>query len=149
MSRQALAGWFLGAGAAFILAGCASVSPLQYDSPRVIGQVLDMETGRPIRYVKVRRLLSADAKSLDAPHAAGGMNQDTVVRTGADGKFSVKSRRSLSLPGQMGGYSISLAFERDGYLSVTRTYTLKDATEAPSGEPIVHAGAVLLPKAAK
>ena len=128
-----------------LLSGCASVSPSQYNSPRVIGRVIDGETRQPLKNVQIRRLTAdANPKPLDAPHGADSLKESYVVRTDAKGAFNVKSERSLSLFGSGGWYSVTLAFERSGYAPLLKTYSLVNSTNAPSGEPRVQAGDIEL-----
>jgi hypothetical protein len=132
--------------AAFLLAGCSTMSPSHYVSPRVIGRVLDMESYQPVEGVRVRRVSDdRSAQPMDAPNGARLLEQSSAVRTGADGRFAVNSLRTLAVFGERGWYSVTLNFEHAGYQSVTRTYTLANSTNAPSGEPLVWAGDVLLP----
>jgi hypothetical protein len=116
--------------AASVSSGCSSVSPSKYDAPRVVGRVLDRQTHAPIKNVQVRRV--------------DLMQQDYIVRTGADGAFVLRSERYLSVLGGHGWYSVTLSFERDGYTSAVQTYTLTNSTNLASGEPLVQAGDVLL-----
>jgi hypothetical protein len=147
--RRALAGCLALSAAACTLAGCASVSPSQYVSPRVAGRVLDLETRQPIKDAQVRRVSEEANTARDTASGGRLLEQASAVRTGVDGRFMMKSVRTLALFGNVGWYSVTLAFERAGYESVARTYTLANSTNAPSGEPIVQAGDILLPQLAK
>ena len=70
----------------------------------------------------------------------------SAVRTGADGLFVMPSMRALGPLGGAGWSSVSVAFELHGYETLTRSYTLANSTNAPSGEPVVGAGDVGLVK---
>ena len=128
-------------------AGCKSSSPAPYVSPKVTGRVLEAETQRPIKGVKVRRLIP-DQEPNVANHVKGGqvMVKAPAIRTASDGTFELASERSLA-PFQRGGwYSVSLAFEHPGYLRCVTNYTLRDAHITPKGEPLVQAGDIPLRK---
>jgi len=131
-----------------LLLSCSSFSPSQYVSPRINGRVVDMETGQPMKDVQVRRLHGDDkARPQDA---AGGRLVETAdaVRTGKDGRFTVPSVRTLGPLGGPGWYSVSLNFVRSGYQSVVRSYTLSGSTNTTTGEPVIQAGDVSLPRLA-
>jgi hypothetical protein len=147
-SRTRALAWALTLMAALCVGtGCKSVSPSRYVAPRVTGRVLEMDSHQPIKDVKVRRVSAEDnARPMDAPHGGGVLEQASAVRTAADGTFVLKSMRTLSVLDQSGWYSVTLAFERAGYESVMRTYTLVNSTNTPSGEPLVQTGDVLLPR---
>lgn len=135
----------VGAVAAAILAGCKSSSPSQYISPRVEGRVLDAQARQPLEGVRVRRVAPGFAPSVDqAPKGSQIMERTPVVRTRPDGTFSMDSQRDLELFGRTGWYSVTLAFERAGYQPFTTNYTLVNATNTPSGEPLVLTGDILL-----
>jgi hypothetical protein len=138
------------AAALCMAAGCKSGSASQYVSPRVTGRVLEMESGQPLKNVQVRRVLGdANARSPDAPSGGQLLEQKSgTVRTGADGRFEMASSRTLSVLGS-GWYSVTLSFQRTGFQSVIRTYTLANSTNSPSGEPVVQTGDVLLPRMEK
>jgi hypothetical protein len=130
--------------------GCASVSPSRYVAPRVTGRVLDMENQQPLKDAQVKRVSSdPNTRSLEAPKGGNLLGATSSVRTGADGTFVIGSARTLSVLGNAGWYSVTLTFERAGYESVIRTYTLAQSTNTPSGEPWVEAGDVLLPRLAR
>lgn len=130
-----------------LLAGCQSSPVLnsQYISPRVTGRVLDAVTSQPIRNVSIRRLVS-DQNPAPSASAKGGQSLERVptLRTGADGRFDLSSERDLTLFRQAGWYAVTVAFTRAGYERLTTNYTLASAVVAPSGEPVVNAGNILL-----
>jgi 5-hydroxyisourate hydrolase-like protein (transthyretin family) len=138
--------------ALMLLAGAVvscSSHPLsgQYVSPRLTGRVLDMEDGRPLKGVRVRRL-TPEENSQTLDQHGGNRLQETAseTRTGGDGRFVMESVRTLNLIGTYGWYSVTLAFEQSGYQRIARSYSLTDSTNTPSGEPLVDTGDVRLPK---
>ena len=50
----------------------------------------------------------------------------------------------MTLFRRAGGYSVTLAFTLKGYERFVTNYTLAGAEVAPSGEPVVSAGNILL-----
>jgi hypothetical protein len=133
-----------------LLPGCASMSPSRFVSPRVTGRVLDSQTHQPIKDVQVRRLTAdTNPRPMDAPHGGKLLEQSSAIRTAADGTFVIKSVRTLTPFGDFGWYSISLAFDRAGYASIVKSFTLANSTNTPAGEPWVNAGDVLLPQQAE
>jgi hypothetical protein len=131
--------------AACVLAGCQSTSPSQYSSPRVEGRVLNAQTHQPIDGVTVRRIdPSANVATDQAPKGGQVMQQAPAVRTTRDGAFVLASERNLQLFRRSGWYSVTLSFEHYEFLSFTTNYTLANATNTPSGEPLVKAGDILL-----
>ena len=130
---------------AAVLVGCGATSPSQYVSPRVTGRVLDMETGQPLKDVRVQRLTSDNLQTSTPAKGGHVMEAGPGVRTAADGKFMVKSIRFFGPFGSPGWYSVTLAFERNGYQSLVRSFTVAHSTNTVAGEPRVEAGDVLLP----
>ncbi len=126
-----------------VVSGCKSMSP--YLSPRVEGRVVDAQTWQPIKGVQVRRISNdQEMNGNDAPKGGELMQAKPPVVTGADGTFVLKSLRDFALLGKIKWYSVSILFKRSGYKPFTATYTLTDATNAPSGEPQVRAGDIVL-----
>jgi hypothetical protein len=113
----------------------------------VTGRVLDMETHQPLENVQIRRV-DADGSTAktEPPKGARALEDAGGIRSGRDGTFDLASERTLGLFRDFGWYSVTLAFERDGYQTTVRSYTLANSTNAPSGEPLVRAGDVLLPR---
>ncbi len=131
--------------AAFVLAGCKSTSPSQYVSPRVEGRLLDGQTHQPVPGANVRRVLPDQDSAVDeAPKGDAVLNQPPGVRSGGDGRFVLDSERDLALFRKLGWYSVSLSFEHPAYQPLTETYTLSDATNTATGEPVVKTGDILL-----
>jgi hypothetical protein len=130
---------------AISVTGCKSSSPSQYISPRITGRVLDAKTQQPIAGVQVRRLVPNQAPDV-AQMIKGGerLDQSPVVRTGRDGEFVLVSEKNLALFQRLGWYSVNVAFVHSGYERLTTEYTLLNATNTPTGEPLVKAGDIRL-----
>ena len=80
------------------------------------------------------------------PPAAGDQSLERMraLKTDRDGRFDLDSERDLTLFRQAGWYSVTVAFTHTGYERFTTNYTLANAAIAPSGEPTVNAGNILL-----
>jgi hypothetical protein len=128
------------------VAGCKSTSPSQYISPRVEGRVLDGQSHEPIQGVRVHRVVQGGNQQVaDTPHGGEQMEEAPVmVTTSADGSFVVDSERDIALFRHVSWYSVSIAFEHPAYTSYTATYMSSNAVTTASGEPVVHAGDVLM-----
>jgi hypothetical protein len=124
-------------------AGCKSAS--HYISPRIEGRVIDSYSHQPVQDVLVRRLTSDEMyRNDDLPKGGEMMEKAPAVRTGADGRFVMVSERDFALFGKPAWYSVNLSFQHPGYEAFTVTYTLMDATNTVSGEPLVRAGDIPL-----
>ena len=137
---------------AFLSAGCQSSPVLssQYVSPCVTGRVLDATTGQPLRNVSIRRVKPSQQVVSSTPRVGDeSLERTRAVRTGPDGAFSLDSERDLTILRRDGWYSVSLAFTRQGYERLVTNYSLVNAVIAPSGEPVVNAGNILLQRTAK
>ena len=131
----------------FVLTGCQSATPSRYSSPRITGRVLDAQTQQPIQGVQVRRLTPQDPNVDQAIKGGQHLEKSSAVRTGSGGGFVLASQKNLSLFSRLGWYSVSLAFTHPNYERLTTEYTLVNATNTPSGEPLVRAGDIgLQPK---
>ena len=131
--------------AACLVAGCKTTSPSPYISPRVEGRVLDAKTHQPIAGVKVIRVEPDLEPAVDQALKGGQtMERTPAVRSIKDGTFILDSERDLELFRRAGWYSVTLTFEHAGYTSITTNYTVANATNSPSGEPLVKAGDILL-----
>jgi len=131
-------------------AGCKSGSWSRYVSPRVTGRVVDWETRQPIQDVKVRRLSADESyRTLEPPKGGQLLEQGPFVMSGKDGLFDLASVRSLSPFRKTRWYSVSVCFEHAGYQRFSTSYVLAEATNTPSGEPLVQAGDVPLAPLAK
>jgi len=140
-AAQALAIVILAIG----MAGCKSSSPSQYISPRITGRVLDAKTQQPIEGVQVRRLVPNQEPDV-AQVIKGGerLDQSPAVRTGRDGEFVLASEKNLALFQRLSWYSVNVTFVHSGYERLTTEYTLVNATNTPTGEPLVPAGDIRL-----
>ena len=132
--------------AAIALAGCKSVSVSTYISPRVTGRVLATDTRQPIANVKIKRVNPTAAQDYDAP-TRGGQRMESAggVRTDAQGRFVLDAERDLTLLQQQVWFSVTVSFQRAGYLTLRTNFTvLHTTTNAPDGAPVVNAGDILL-----
>ena len=136
----------IGAGWLVVIAlagGCKSVS--HYVSPRIEGRVIDSHTHQPVEDVLVRKLAADEMyRAEDPPKGATILEKAPAVRTAADGRFVLDSERDVVLFGKSAWYSVNLSFEHAGYEGYMVTYTLADATNTVTGEPLVRAGDILL-----
>jgi hypothetical protein len=133
--------------AAVLLTACQSSPVLnsQYISPRVKGRVLDAATSDPIRNVSIRRLTPGQNLAVNQTGPGDrALERTPTLRTDADGAFDLDSERDLTLIRRADWYSVTLAFTHKGYERFVTNYTLRDAVIAPTGEPTVDAGKILL-----
>lgn len=138
--------------AVMVLAGCQSSPVLnsQYISPRVTGRVLDAATGQPIRNVRIRRLSPGQSLAANPPAVGDeALEKSLALRTGPNGAFDLDSERALTIIRRDSWYSVTVAFTRTGYEQLVTNYTLANAVVAPSGEPVVNAGNILLQPVSK
>jgi hypothetical protein len=125
--------------------GCKSHSPSPYVSPRIVGRVLDAQTRQPIKGAWVRRESPEQANRTDTPPKGGQVMEKTpAARTAADGTFVLDSERSLVLLRTAGWYAVDVSFWHPEYAPLTTSYTLTQATNTASGEPLVQAGDIAL-----
>jgi hypothetical protein len=132
--------------AALALAGCKSVSVSTYISPRVTGRVLAADTRQPIANVKVKRVNPTADRDYHDP-AKGGQKLESAggVRTDQQGRFILEAERDLTMLQEQVWFTVTVAFQRDGYLTLRTNFTAVSATtNAPNGAPIVNAGDILL-----
>jgi hypothetical protein len=140
----AVSGFFLLAAVA--LAGCQSTSFTSYLTPRVTGRVVAADTRQPIADVKVKRVNPAANQDYDDP-AKGGQKMESAggVRTDPQGRFVLDAERDLTLLHQQVWVSVTIAFQREGYLTLRTNFTYANVTtNAPDGAPVVNAGDILL-----
>lgn len=124
---------------------CKSSSPSQYVSPRLSGRVLDAQNNQPIKGVQVWRLApDQNVDVVDPPKAGQVREQSSAVRTGQDGTFVLESVRNLALFRKVGWYTMGVSFARAGYERFVTNYTLANATNTASGEPLVTTGDIRL-----
>jgi hypothetical protein len=127
------------------LLGCKSVLVSTYISPRVTGRVLAADTRQPISKVEVKRVSAPANQNYDDP-AKGGRRMDALsgTRTDSQGAFVLDAEKDLTLLRQQVWYSVTVAFQREGYLTLRTNFTVTQATNAPNGTPVVNAGDILL-----
>ena len=132
--------------AAIALVGCQSVSFSTYVSPRVIGRVLAADSREPIADVKVRRVNPAAPGNYDDPYKGGQrLSAVSSARTDAQGRFVLDAERDLTLLQQQVWFSVTVAFQHEGYLTLQTNFTAANAiSNAPNGAPVVDAGDILL-----
>jgi hypothetical protein len=135
---------FASAIAVLAIVGCQSASPSRYSSPRITGRVLDARTQQPISGVQVRRVTPQDPNVDQTVKGGQSLEQSAAVRTDSDGRFVLVSQKNLTLFSRLGWYSVSVAFTHPHYERLTTEYTLLNATNTPSGEPLVRAGDIRL-----
>ena len=134
---------------ALALTGCKSVST--YISPRVTGRVLAADTRQPIAQVTVKRVSPTADQNYGDP-AKGGRKMESAggVRTDQQGRFILDAERDLTLFQQQVWFSVTVSFQREGYLTLRTNFTAASATtNAPNGAPVINAGDILLRPASK
>ncbi len=138
--------WISGlALAAGIVAGCKS-SGSEYISPRVEGRVVDAQTRQPIYRARVTRISPRSTEPSDSFMRKGAQHlEDSYPElTDKNGKFVIDSERALVFFNQVNWFSVDLSFEHSGYDRFVTNYTLFNATNMPSGEPVIRTGDILL-----
>ena len=132
--------------AAFTLAGCKSHSPSQYISPRVEGRVVDAQSHEPLVGAHVQRVNGGDSTAAKAPQKGGQLMESApvVITTTKDGSFALDSQRDLAFLRKLGWYSVTISYAHPAYQRLVVTYTLSQATNSVSGEPVVKAGDIPL-----
>lgn len=126
------------------IVGCQSASPSRYSSPRITGRVLNAQTQQPISGVQVRRVTPQDPNVDQTVKGGQSLEQSAAVRTDSDGRFVLVSQKILTVFSRLGWYSVSVVFTHPNYERLTTEYTLLNATNTPSGEPLVRAGDIRL-----
>lgn len=135
---------------AVALAGCKSGGSADYSFPQVRGRVIAADTHQPLAGVKVRRGgLDQDQSKyndlLGPPKGAQMIEQAPAVRTDAAGRFVLDSERELILFRYAGWYSVTVSFERTGYLLFETNYSVANISgHTTAGAPVVNAGDILL-----
>ena len=131
--------------AAVGLAGCKSVLVSTYISPRVSGRVLAADNRQPLAGVRVKRVNpSANQDYVDPAKGGQRMESQAGVRTDREGRFVLDAERDLTLIQQQVWFSVTVSFQRDGYLTLRTNFSARVATNAPNGMPVVDAGDILL-----
>jgi len=146
LNRRARPGALAGlvVAAAVLWPGCKS-SPTKYSSPRVTGTVLDAQTKQPLKGVRVNRVGASRQMDPNTPRRGGEwMEQQAPAFTGSDGKFELRSVADLSVTRNVYWYMVDVSFSQPGYELLVVTYTPAQATNTPSGEPVVKAGNIFL-----
>ncbi len=126
-----------------LLPGCKSATLGPYVSPRVTGQVLATDTGRPLAGVTVVRG-PVDPRRLSQAKGAELLMLKAPVRTDSNGRFDLASERVLSVVRGAGWNIVSLSFERAGYRRFQTNCPTSSVTNWDSGEPILEVGRIFL-----
>ncbi len=146
-ARRLFAGqlWLLVAVVALV--GCKSVLVSSYISPRVTGRVLAADTRQPIADAKVKRVNPTANQNYNDP-ARGGQRMESVAsaQTDRQGRFVLDGERDLTLLQQQVWFSVTVAFQHEGYLILRTNFTASNVvSNAPDGAPVINAGDILLP----
>jgi hypothetical protein len=135
-------GWL---AAAVVAGGCKGLTSAQYVSPRIEGRVVDSDSHEPIKDVQVRRVGSGNSSGVsDPPKGATRLETAPAIRTDEAGRFVLDSEKDIAVFGSIGWYSVTISLKHAAYEDLTETYTLENATNNASGEPVVKAGDILL-----
>ena len=133
-----------------LLAGCQASLWGPYTAPRVTGRVIAADTRVPLPGVRVSRGYRERHPGLGwPPKGSELMVQKMPSRTDEQGNFVLQSERVLSVFRGSGWDQIRLRFEAPGYLPLQTNYPVSLETNAPSGEPSLSVGEVLLRPASK
>jgi hypothetical protein len=110
------------------------------------GRVLAADTRQPLADVKVQRINPAADQDHDGLDKSGHRPESTgAVRTDQQGRFILAAERDLTLLQQQVWFSVTIAFQREGYLTLRTNFTAANvATNAPDGTPVINAGDILL-----
>ncbi len=128
-----------------IVAGCKSRPLGPYVSPRVTGQVLAADTGRPLAHVNVTRgSAETAARSGSPPKGAELMIRKVPVQTDREGRFLLSSERVLSVVRGAGWDVVSVSFDGIGYRHFQTNCPIGPATNLATGEPVLDVGRVFL-----
>jgi len=128
-----------------LLGGCKTHSLSPYVSPRVEGRVVEAGSHQPIEGVRVVRLSSDESDNIMEPPKGGEkLKKPAPVRTAGDGTFVLDSQRDVVVFLKREWYSVTLSFRHSAYEGFTVTYTVADATNTATHEPLVKAGDILL-----
>ena len=125
-------------------AGCKSVVGSTYVSPRVTGRVLSAQTHQPIYNVRVKRVNPSSSRNFDDPPKGGQWLEVAGTWTDKQGGFVLDAEKDLTIIRHQVWYSVTVAFQKQGYVTLRTNFTLKSATNSPSGVPVVNAGDILL-----
>src|SRR6185369_1503532 len=120
-------------------------SPIKTVSPRVTGRVVNARTRDPVNNVGVQRQSARDTHRLmDPPKGGELMKQPAIVRTDAEGNFTLVAEHDLTVFRSTSWLSVNLLFDHQRYERFVATYTAAQATNNVNGEPLLKTGDVLL-----
>jgi hypothetical protein len=132
--------------AALVVAGCKSHPLSPVISPRIIGQVLAADTGKPLADVKI--LSGEQARALTSPFPEKGgerLMTKAPVETDADGRFVLEAQRALTPFRGSDWFSLRLSFEHPGYDRYLTNYSyLNLGTNTLNGQTVLDAGVIRL-----
>jgi hypothetical protein len=129
----------------FVAAGCKSWTPSPCISPRIEGRVVDADTHQPLAKVKITVNPGAKLDTGESPRGAQSISRERAIATDRDGKFVLDSEHDLVLLRRVTWYSVTLAFDRDGYDRLLKNFTLADVgTNSPTREPLIQTGDIPL-----
>ncbi len=129
-----------------ILAGGCQSGPFgPYVSPRVSGQVVAAHTGLPLAGVKITRGKTPSQDVTTSPEKGAELLTSKVpAETGRDGRFVLPGERVLSIIRSPGWRTVSLSFNRAGYVRFRTNCPTAMATNSLAGEPVLDIGRVSL-----
>jgi hypothetical protein len=132
--------------AVVVVTGCKS-HPLSLTiAPRIIGQVVAGDTGKPLAEVKI--MSGEQARALASPFPEKGgerLMTKAPVETDADGKFVLEAQRALTPFRGSDWFSVQLSFEHVGYDRYLTNYSyLNLGTNTLNGETVLDAGVIRL-----
>lgn len=139
-----LPGMFASA-ALLVVAGCKSHSPSHYVSPRIVGRVLDARTQQPLEGAVVKRVVpDYEAGTLETVKGGEALQRARPAVSAADGAFNLDSQKSVALFRDLGWFSVEISVTRRDYEKFVTNYTPRMSVISSNGEPVIHAGDILL-----
>jgi hypothetical protein len=135
-----------------ITGSCSSLrGPHQaYDVPRILGRVLDSQTGQPVHRARVTRWADTQDTKTTSSHSSKGATQlrsKPIHRTDAEGRFRLPERKSFYLLFDRGGvpFANRIIIERENYVTLETNLPPPELPEGKRrGVPIIQAGDIQL-----
>jgi hypothetical protein len=127
------------------LTACKSGSLSSCVSPCVAGRVVAADTGQPLAGAKIHRVKAT--QNVDESAKGGQLMEQAPVLavTDGDGAFILDAEMALTPLMHRDWYSVTLSFERAGYLQLQTNYTTLSVNgRTPEGAPKVNAGDIRL-----
>jgi hypothetical protein len=137
-------------GLILCVGGCSSLEGphVEYDAPRVIGRVLDAETGRPVHRAGVQRWVQPKPQTSAQPgKGATRLRSRPVSYTDQEGRFVVPAIKSAYFLFGHGGvaFDATLAIGHPDYLNLVTNLTgAKLPKGKEKGPPEIEAGEIRL-----